>query len=345
MLKLALRIAPVLMIGSMSVLIGCNENPTQPAPTSAASQGEEVAIPKEALQYTMSDYQEMFKRDVADIPALAKRSGDISVMDLKKLHSIHKKVETLYKVPNFNKIETEEQLRDVEKLLGMSRKEIAKNANKIRQERIAGRRYLLYKQIIAEFKGGLKPQPLAKTAYFFGLSDAEFWLLTYNPTFIDGTAQAKTDALAAESQYYGSNTARTRGDAYRHTIWNHMMADYNSHEVNYKSEAADWARKFANAHEEGGKASSGFYDYNYPAPASALETPMDYHNNARGREYFLSVSKNRGKLNWWGYDSRWVETIAVPTAKEQVYGKAQGAYQFTSAAQLPSYATSLVFIE
>ncbi|MBO5117590.1 MAG: hypothetical protein J6C25_08805 [Treponema sp.] len=93
--------------------------------------------------------------------------------------------------------------------------------------------------------------------------------------------------LTAQYMKYSEHTD-DKSDAFRHAIWNIVMAKEG---WGLKGEKMAWARDFATAHEQGEK-----YD--------GLASEMDLHNNKAGLNYYDSVSKrNYSKFLWWDIET------------------------------------------
>lgn len=93
----------------------------------------------------------------------------------------------------------------------------------------------------------------------------------------------KSFELTEKYMKYAEHTDE-KSDAFRHAIWNVVMAKEG---WGLKNEKIAWANDFATAHEEGKK-----YD--------GLASEMDLHNNKVGRKYYDShSSKKYTKILWW----------------------------------------------
>lgn len=79
-----------------------------------------------------------------------------------------------------------------------------------------------------------------------------------------------------------------KSDAFRHAIWNIVMAKEG---WGLKNEKIAWANDFATAHEAGKK----YY---------GLASEMDLHNNRVGLNYYKSVAtKTYSKILWWNIET------------------------------------------
>jgi len=96
----------------------------------------------------------------------------------------------------------------------------------------------------------------------------------------DATAKAKL----MTREYTGEDSPwLTKGDAFRHIMWNYILCKYAS-EVNRDiDESVNFVKLFTDAHEKNPS--------NAPTYAEKLaDHQMDYHNNVIGRDLFVSYA-------------------------------------------------------
>lgn len=87
-----------------------------------------------------------------------------------------------------------------------------------------------------------------------------------------------------KSYYSSYMSVDNKADAFRHSIWNIVMAKEG---WGLKKEKLSWAEDFSTAHEQGIK-----YD--------GVASEMDLHNNKVGRYFYDNkVSKKYTKILWW----------------------------------------------
>lgn len=100
-----------------------------------------------------------------------------------------------------------------------------------------------------------------------------------------GLIKQKDKAFSLTEEYMGHATrVDEKSDAFRHAMWNIVMAKEG---WGLKKEKMSWARDFATAHEEGVK-----YD--------GLASEMDLHNNRAGLRYYdEKASKKYKKILWF----------------------------------------------
>ncbi len=124
------------------------------------------------------------------------------------------------------------------------------------------------------------------------LTGDEFEALLYNPMRITGMKRAADLATKWAKDYAkkilnSENTGDNRADGFRHAVWNALMCRETGTQFDDISECLNWARRFANAHEQ----NSNPY---------AFATVMDFHNNKIGRDAY--APKLRVTCEWdWGF--------------------------------------------
>lgn len=93
--------------------------------------------------------------------------------------------------------------------------------------------------------------------------------------------------LTAQYMKYSNHTDE-KSDAFRHAMWNIVMAKEG---WGLKGEKIAWARDFATTHEQGEK-------------YKGLASEMDLHNNKVGLNYYDSVStRSYSKFLWWDIET------------------------------------------
>lgn len=96
------------------------------------------------------------------------------------------------------------------------------------------------------------------------------------PRYIVPTIQATQKTIVHCSQQFGkAQHANGKANAYRHALWNWWICN-KTYAINQDQERAmAWAKKITDLHEK-------------LAPNPMIETAMDLHNNAVGRELFYN---------------------------------------------------------
>lgn len=184
------------------------------------------------------------------------------------------------------------------------------------------------------------PDILKSSSDYMGydVSKAEFWALVWHPRLIKGTRKATDKAIELTGQYFPNQDAwRTKADAFRHALWNALIAKYIGDKRNQISECTDWAKKFTDKHEEGASKPSDMTKEDFE-----FDQEMDYHNNKIGRDYFKSVA--------WRERPCWLcaKDVKAPSEKviaDAIFEKTNSAKKVSSKPEIGNYADFLVYIK
>ncbi|MFV0238278.1 MAG: DUF6973 domain-containing protein [Flavobacteriales bacterium] len=231
-----------------------------------------------------SNYQVVLPKNVPS-DLLSKSSEDLfsSVSNRKlSLEELNEIVEHISQdIPNFENM-LEGDIKQIQEIfVGISEIDIKENKDLIDSVFTKIQQYR-----IAEATNANKIISARTSNYQGGLCSKEFWLLFSNPRFIWGTQKASIEAQSITIEKFGSNDYYGKGDAFRHSLWNALIAKYCGSTVNSIQKAVNWAEKFTYTHEECGTIES-------------LESKMDLHNNHFGRHYFSKVSWVEEKRIWF----------------------------------------------
>jgi len=102
----------------------------------------------------------------------------------------------------------------------------------------------------------------------FRLCAGHFW-------FVWPTVKATKRCIKISNRNYGQlHHKNTPANAFRHAIWNYLIAQECFRWNKNEQKVIDWAKKITDWHEEF-------------SPNDALAKDMDFHNNAVGRKLFL----------------------------------------------------------
>ena len=97
-----------------------------------------------------------------------------------------------------------------------------------------------------------------------------------NPLMVYPTIKAtKRTVVICEKLYKKAHHGHGPENAFRHALWNVLIAKDALAITASKEKSADWAAKFTDLHEE-------------LSPNNALEKAMDLHNNKIGRQFFIN---------------------------------------------------------
>jgi len=96
-----------------------------------------------------------------------------------------------------------------------------------------------------------------------------------NPLLVYPTIKAtKRTVVICEKLYKKAHHGHGPENAFRHALWNVLIAKDTLAITANKEKSVDWAAKFTDLHEE-------------LSPNNVLEKAMDLHNNQTGRQFFL----------------------------------------------------------
>lgn len=330
----ALSLVVVSLLG-----VGCDNVPTSyndkedNKGTIASKMKLSDGFPREALNYTVEDYKGMLQ---AEIPVLAKRmNAGGSVISMEELSGAIDEIDGKY--PAFKDSLPEDVINRIRAdFPGVSDEELGANAEEILKLYEAVKTYDVFQELKeqAAVTGRSKSQG---GDYPGGLSSEEFWLLFWNMSMKDGTEKASKEALAfAEQEFAGEALWLTRGDGFRHAVWNALIAKHTGDKHKSVSDAIGWAKKFTDAHEKGGA-----------TPSDPRDNPMDYHNNAEGREYFKTVGKTKKYKKFWFFGWHYGKKVVAPataTIKSDVKTKTLQGKRFSDNSQLSGLKGKIVWI-
>lgn len=274
-------------------------------------------VTAEALTLTIDDYKEKEKSSTSRFIGENKAS-----VTLDQLADMTNGIIEKYNYPNINNI-TEKDisiiLSDFPEL--KTKEDVWENYEEIKTIYSMQGSYQLFNQSTtsAISRGKYPGQP-------DNVNDEEYWLLLSQFWKIDGTQKAVNLATQYTTEKHGKSGHRDKSDAFRHAIWNVLIAKYTD---GNKKDRVEWARKFTNAHESGS-----------PAPTdNSLDNLMDYHNNGVGRSYWNSNVSESGILWWY--------KINIPsdtTIKNAIYNKSQNATYCDTTAKIKNSSNKLVYI-
>ena len=113
------------------------------------------------------------------------------------------------------------------------------------------------------------------------LSIKQLWHLSVvfikQPFLVFPTLKATKKTMKISSDLYGkAHHKNGSANAFRHALWNVLIAKAAFRKFQNTEKSIDWAKKVTDLHEK-------------LAPNSPLETAMDLHNNEMGRQFFKEV--------------------------------------------------------
>jgi len=105
-------------------------------------------------------------------------------------------------------------------------------------------------------------------------------LLVQYPLYIFPTLRATKQTLKiCNIEYSDTHHLHGKGNAFRHALWNVLIALYTSRIHKNEEKSVKWAERITDLHEE-------------LAPNEPMEKAMDLHNNALGRAIFGKLKED-----------------------------------------------------
>ena len=241
-------------------------------------------VPNEVLNYEEADFQALYLDELSAHNGRTQATLDeASYPTIEVLADV---VETqAQKYPDTDALEEEDIKLIKAHFPDLSDKEIDKNLDKIAAYYEKNLQYDVIKSLE---KAGSLDTGNGRTQYVYQLCDDEFWVVFGRIKAADAVRDATNDANAYTDELY-PNAAQyqDQADAFRHSIWNMLIAKYFAQKKRDKSKGHQLARNFTDAHEDCNRA-DGNEEY---------DIQMDMHNNFAGRLYFnrvVSVRRRRG---------------------------------------------------
>lgn len=329
--------AVVIIITSMSILNSCEKETTKNVTPNNVNkieyQGLNVHLPdgynSDIIAYELSDLQKIF---YSKSHTLLKSSPSEIFLTFDELDDLAMCV--LDKYPNTDSLATEDIYLIKKFFIDIDELTIYENIDIIEDFFETLIRYD-YVDTLAKYT----PTTLKSSNYFgYDVSKAEFWALVWHPGLINPTKKATEKANELTAKYFPNQSAwQTKADAFRHAIWNALIAKNVGEKKNSVNKCVEWAKKFTDKHEEGGTKPQGWTDAEFE-----FDNAMDYHNNKIGRDYFKTVA--------WEDKRKWYQATRIKAPSETdmanaIFNKAEVAKKVTSKAQINSYPSFLVYIK
>jgi len=184
------------------------------------------------------------------------------------------------------------------------------------------------------------PSKLKSYSDYFGydVSSAEFWALVWHPRLVNSTMKATNKTIELTGNKFPNQGAwRNKADAFRHAIWNALIAKYVGDQKNSIDKCIEWAKLFTDKHEEGSVKPADMTDEDFE-----FDHAMDYQNNKIGRDYFKSVA--------WTEKKCWLCSTVVlapsdETISDAIYNKTTVAKKVASKSEINSFPNYLVYIK
>ena len=269
--------------------------------------------PLEALDFEEEDLKDLY---------LSKLGGESSRLSFEEMeYPTLEEVaaleeENLKKYPDFNEMADEDVEWIKRDFPTLSEQEIAENIEAISEYYMQNLRYDLVVDL-AEGAGELRR---AYGDYYpYKLCSKEFWFLVWRPTAAIQINKAKSDAYEYADEFYPDMGGwQTKKDAFRHAIWNVLIAKYYGGKKKSIHKGVNMARRISNLHEECNAERDDAEDW---------DMEMDYHNNRVGRDYFESVAKIKTKRRRFWFKKKWLECPSNSVLKTEIKNRSDRAYK------------------
>jgi len=209
-------------------------------------------------------------------------------IDIGDLGSILESASSEIEIPDMENLEEDDIEKVIEDFPGLSKTDVAEFRDEIfsiYQDQIA---YLAMDEIVKTVSSKVLDNTTNdRSVYDKSINIRDEEITGYeiaaclkHPLSAVGLKKQKNKAQSLTETYMGSkNNINGRTDAFRHIIWNIVMAKEG---VGLKKERLAWARDFSTAHEKGVK-------------NNGADSVMDLHNNLVGRTIFDDSTSRRYK--------------------------------------------------
>lgn len=177
-----------------------------------------------------------------------------------------------------------------------------------------------------------------ENSYFHGKATCskEIWFGLWHAQAVNDIKDARDKAIQYEKDLFGDVTGLTVGDAFRHSIWNTLIAKYYAERKKDVLKGVEMALEFTNLHEE----------CNEVCGSDDWDIAMDKHNNFVGRNYFLSTAfiQTTGK---WPFRKKHLNSLTDNQYKNGTKAKADNALKLpkSKSAVESSYPYTLVYFQ
>ncbi|WP_109831931.1 DUF6973 domain-containing protein [Reichenbachiella versicolor] len=195
----------------------------------------------------------------------------------------------------------------------LSDEQIALNIEIIEKYYDSNLQFDVFQHIISTPDFGTQTANNERAMYYpGGLCNKEFWYLFGRPTAASAVKKATDKTWEFVDNVYRERTGKTRSDAFRHAMWNALIAKYYAGKKKSIDKGIDLAKGFTNRHEE----------CNADQGSPSYDQEMDYHNNHVGRDYFKGVGKIKRKKRRFWFTKKWLEAPSDESMKNSIKFKA-----------------------
>lgn len=294
MKKVILKSIGLAAISISIFLIGCSKEESLITPSSESTQvsssnqssltfkgmkiNHVANVPEEVLEFSEEDFQNHFVEEINKSTHSRNITSidEYSYPDLDQLEEAMNQVDVY--VPNFGDL-SDDDLTLIRSVFGeLTEDEIFKHLDVIEEYFMLEYQY----ELISELKDENFTSSGSRVYYPGRLCGKEFWALFFRYGSVNAVKRASNEALDWAREDFPT-TYRTKGDAFRHCLWNALIVKYYGEKRKNKEKALKLAEVFTNKHED-------------CSTDDDFDIEMDLHNNVYGRNYIkplVSVTGTR----------------------------------------------------
>lgn len=268
----------------------------------------------EALNYTIEDYQELYLNRYKSTARSNATLDDIDYPSVETLAQIEEEI-----IPNYPDV-YEMSDEDIDRIKldfpSLSDQEIAENLEVIAEYYDKNIQYDYFQELLDNLTQNTFENARLSGGYPGGMCSYEFWYIAGKPTAAYCINKAKNKALEmTNSQFSGQSKSQTKADAFRHGVWNVLIAKYYGTKKKSVTKGVNLAKGFTDRHEL----------CNLDAGIKDWDCEMDYHNNYVGRDYFQKNSYIKTKKRKLWFKKKWLVSPSESVIKNAFKTKANNA--------------------
>ncbi len=289
------------------------------------------------LSLSLSDLQDQFFSKHNGNLMKSKSSSEVT-LSLEQLILIIDKISTKY--PDTDSITSEVVEKIQDNFVGIDEKTIIENINVIDSFYTTLIRYELVLALSKETTSPSKVNRITSNNYFgHEMNSSEFWFFVWHPSLAKPIQNATNKAMELTTAKFTSTDKhfQTQADAFRHGIWNALIAKYVGEDKSDINDCIDRAKSFTDKHESGAEKPAEWTDANWE-----FDGAMDLQNNKIGRDYFKSVAWTEKKKGW--FQPTRVKAPSEDDMANAIFEKTKVAKLVSSKSQISYYPNNLVYI-
>lgn len=233
--------------------------------------------PTGVLTYELADFQQFFENN-------DRKARDASAIVYPSISTLSDLIEThTKKYPDTDRMNGKD-IALISEHFAMSKQEIAEHIDTIEEYYLRNLQYDIIQSLLTIRESNDAYTNTKSQYYPGGLCKDEFWVVFGRLKAIDAVEDASERAIAFTNELYpGMSHYQNQADAFRHAVWNTLIAKYYAQKKRDIAKGIELAKDFTSAHE----------DCNDAEGAPVYDVEMDLHNNELGRHYFSSVASVR----------------------------------------------------